>query len=92
MVTLAILTFGLFLLGLIFGSFSLPNPPGWLYSAEAPISTVFSAVGSMGVWFPGGVVLGVIGAVFAARMAGLVIKIARMALSLFTGGGGHAGG
>lgn len=92
MITVALMTFGLFLVGLVLSAIPIPDPPGWLYSAQDPIATVFGAVGSMGVWFPGGVVITVIGAVFAARMVGLVIKIARMALSLFTGGGGHAGG
>lgn len=92
MITTAILTFGVFLLGLVLDALPMPDVPGWLYSAQDPIQTVFSAVGSMGVWFPGGVVIAVIGAVFLARMSGLTIKIARMVLSLFTGGGGHAGG
>lgn len=92
MITGAIMKFGITLLGLVLTVVSLPDPPGWLYSAQDPIQTVFGAVGSMGVWFPGGVVITIIGGVFAARMVGLVIKIARMALSLFTGGGGHAGG
>jgi len=91
-ITVALMQFGMFLLGMVFTAIPIPDPPGWLYSAQDPIGTVYQAVGSMGVWFPGGVVITVIGAVFAARMVGLVIKIARMALSLFTGGGGHAGG
>lgn len=92
MIVVALITFALFVLGVVFTALPIPGVPGWLYSAQSPIQTVFGAVDSMSVWFPGVTVITVIGAVFLARMAGLTIKLARMALSLFTGGGGHAGG
>lgn len=92
MITEKILEWGASLLSFITGSVSVPDPPGWISATNSPIAVVFQAVGSMGVWFPAGVVITVIGAVFAARLVGLGIKAGRMVLSLFTGGGGNAGG
>jgi hypothetical protein len=87
----AILTFIAGLFDLMFGWFEVPDPPDWMRNPSA-IQVVFQAIGSMGVWFPTGTVILIIGGVFAARMVGLGIKAGRMALSLLSGGGGNAGG
>lgn len=79
-------TFFAFLIGLA----PSVDVPGWFTSATSAVGTVYQFVGSMGVWFPGATVVAVIGTVFAIKLVGLFIKVARMALSLMTGGGGSA--
>lgn len=92
MITQKLLEFGVFLLELVVGAIPLPGPPGWLSEPQGAIPTVFQLATAMGVWFPTGLVLTVLAAVFAARFSGLAVKIGRMVLSLLTGGGGNAGG
>lgn len=90
MITAAILEFCLTVLGAALGGVNLPSPPGWITSTAGFIGTVYRGVSSMGVWFPGGLVITVLTAIFALRVTGLGLKIARMGVSLFTGGGGNA--
>lgn len=91
MITDAIISFFTSLLDIMFGWINIPGPPSWVSNPSA-ISVVFQFVGSMGIWFPTATVVLIVGAIFAARLVGLGIKAGRMVLSLFTGGGGHAGG
>lgn len=92
MITIAIGTFLVHLLDLALGGSQLPGPPGWASTPTGSLGVVFQALGSMGVWFNLPLMALVIGAAFAARMAGLAIKMLRMVLSVLTGGGGNAGG
>lgn len=62
--------------------------PGWINGLSGAMSSVFGTVSSMGVWFPGGLALSIILAVLAVWLVGLLINVARMVISLFTGGGG----
>ena len=91
MITDAILGFFATLLDGFESLFTIPAPPGWVSNPSA-IGVVFEAIGSMGVWFPTATVILIIGTAFAVRLIGMGIKIARMAISLMTGGGGQAGG
>lgn len=85
------------ILGLIAGLASflfnaLPNwdLPEWFTTAPIFLRTALSQAGQMGHWFP----LTAIGlgasAIFAVWSLTLLLRIARMVLSLFTGGGGSA--
>lgn len=74
----------------LLGALPVVPVPGWLSGLAGAIGTVFGFVGSMGVWFPGPLALTVITALLAIWVTGLAIKVARMILSLFTGGGGSA--
>lgn len=64
--------------------------PDWLTGLSGAVGNVLQIAGSMGVWFPGGLALTVITACLALWLTGFGIKLARMVLSLFTGGGGSA--
>jgi hypothetical protein len=44
----------------------------------------------MGVWFPAPLVLTVLGALLTIWLVSFSIKVIRMVVSLFTGGGGSA--
>lgn len=89
MIVAAILAVGVYLLAFIVSFFPDVPVPGWL-SVDGVTGTVFQAASSMGVWFPGGLAITIILSVFAIKVVGLAIKIARMVLSLMTGGGGSA--
>lgn len=91
MITDALMGLAVSLFGMVAGLAVFPGPPGWATNFSA-IGTVFQALGSMSVWFPTATVVLIIGAVFAARLIGMGVKVARMVLSLLTGGGGHTGG
>lgn len=91
MITFALMNFFVDLLGLVLGAVDLPGPPQWAITPGASMGIVFQALGSMAIWFNVPLVGMVVTAAFAARLAGLGIKVARMFLSLFTGGGGNAG-
>lgn len=64
--------------------------PSWL-SDNGAIGQVFQAAGSMGVWFPVALASTVLLAVVGIWLAGFGVKVARMVISVFTGGGGGAG-
>jgi hypothetical protein len=64
--------------------------PGWLSGGSSAVGQVLGYVGSMGVWFPGPLALTVIGALLAVWLVGYGVHIARMVISLFSGGGGGA--
>jgi hypothetical protein len=63
--------------------------PSWL-NAGGAVNTVFQAAGSMGAWFPVGLVVTVATAVLSIWLVGFAIKAVRMGLSVLTGGGGSA--
>lgn len=92
MIAELVLRFGVFLVEKLLGVIPVIPVPGWVTSPSGAVATVFQAAGSMGVWFPGPLAITVIGAVLVVKVAGLGIRLARMILSLLTGGGGNAGG
>lgn len=64
--------------------------PSWLSGSDSAFSTVFSAAGSMGVWFPSTLVVTVLVGLLAIWLTAFGVKVVRMVLSLFTAGGGSA--
>lgn len=64
--------------------------PEWISGLAGAMSQVFSVAGSMGVWFPAPLVLAVLTALLTFWLVSFGIKLVRMILSLFTGGGGSA--
>lgn len=92
MIVEKLLELAVWLLGLVVTVVPFPDPPGWLTSSGGAFASVFQGAYSLGVWFPTTLVLAVIAGVFALRLSGLGVRIGRMVLSLFTGGGGNAGG
>lgn len=64
--------------------------PPWFTDLSGYAGTVFGVASSMGVWFPWTVVVTVVGAVLFSILAGFGIRILRIIISTFTGGGGAA--
>jgi hypothetical protein len=64
--------------------------PAWIGQLAGAAASLFQMAGSMGVWFPGALVLAVLLALLGFWLVGFGVKLARMVLSLVTGGGGSA--
>ena len=91
MITGAILSLLAFILhGVVSILPSLPGPPSWLTSSDSAVGTVFQYADSMSVWFPTSLVLTALTTIGGIWLAALLLKIGRMVVSLFTGGGGSA--
>lgn len=81
------------LVGVVGGMFALLGnlpAPGWLTGLVGQLDGLVSAGASMGVWVPWSVMGVVAGAVAACAAISLSVRLFRMLLSLFTGGGGSA--
>ena len=85
-----VLGVGGWLLHTLLGALPVIPVPVWLTGNDSAFSTVFSAAGSMGVWFPSTLVVSVLSGLLVIWLASFVVKVARMVLSLFTAGGGSA--
>lgn len=90
MVTDAIITFFGTVFEWLLGTMPEIQVPEWLNSTSGMVGTVFGYASSMGVWFPSGLAVAVAGTLLSVWLVSLGIKVARMVLSLFTGGGGSA--
>jgi hypothetical protein len=75
----------------LLGTLPVMQVPDWLSASDNAFTTVFSAAGSMGVWFPAPLLVVVLGALLVFWLSGFAIKLGRMVLSVFTAGGGSAG-
>jgi hypothetical protein len=64
--------------------------PDWVSGLAGAAGQVFGMAGSMGVWFPAPLVMGILVALLAVWLVSFTIKVMRLVLSLFTGGGGSA--
>lgn len=64
--------------------------PSWVSSLGGAAGQVFAMAGSMGVWFPAPLVLTILLALLAFWLVSFGIKITRIVISHFTGGGGSA--
>lgn len=74
----------------VLGLFPTRNPPQWTESLASSLQTVWDAGAGLGAWIPWGNVAAVVQAVIACMITGLLIRLVRIVLSLFTGGGGSA--
>jgi hypothetical protein len=90
MITDAIMTFFGGIFTWLLGSMPQVQVPDWLNATSGMVGTVFGYATSMGVWFPSGLAVTIAGTLLAVWLVSLGIKVARMVLSLFTGGGGSA--
>lgn len=66
------------------------TPPDWITGLAGAVGQVFSVAGSMGVWFPAPLVLTILLALLTVWLISFGIKVIRLVVSLFTGGGGSA--
>ncbi len=90
MISDAILTFFQGVLHAMLSALPAVDVPGWLVSGASAVTTVFSFVASMGVWFPGSLALTVMTSLLGVWLIGFGIKVVRIVISLFTFGGGSA--
>jgi hypothetical protein len=67
------------------------DPPGWFTSSTSGFASVFGVAQSMGVWLPVNLGFVVVAAVLTCIVVGFGIKVARIAASFLTAGGGSAG-
>jgi len=86
-----LLTAGQALLHALLSVLPTVTAPEWLMDSTGAAATVFSAAGSMGVWFPASLLLTVLAGLLTLWLAGFGIKLVRMVASFFTAGGGSAG-
>lgn len=90
MITGLVLQFLALLASALLGVMPSVPVPSWLTAQSGPLGTVFADLTSMGVWFPVGLMTTVLAAYFAIKLVGFGIKVARIAASFMTGGGGSA--
>lgn len=76
-----------FFIGLIPDSL---NPPGWVSGSAAALVGFFSNAQSMGVWIPLDFAFLCAYALMSTYIGGGVVKMVRILISHFTGGGGSA--
>ena len=74
----------------LMGALPVATVPAWLSDSSGAMATVFSAAGSMGVWFNAQLLIVVLGAVLALWLVGFSIKLVRIVASFLTAGGGSA--
>lgn len=65
--------------------------PSWLSDTSGPVGKVFAFADSLSVWFPVQLALTVLAAYLAIKATAFGIRVVRMVISVFTGGGGSAG-
>lgn len=90
MITEAIIGVLAGLLTFVIGLFPEVERPDWLDSVVTTIADGLQSASHYGQWIPLGAVGGSIAFVLACFAAAFAIRVVRMALSLFTGGGGSA--
>jgi hypothetical protein len=86
-----LLSLGAYLLHALMSVLPTVTAPAWLTDTSGAAATVFSAAGSMGVWFPAPLLLTVLSGLLVLWLSGFAIKLVRMVASFFTAGGGSAG-
>lgn len=64
--------------------------PGWVDSIGPSLQIVWNHANQLGAWIPWDAVGYVTAAVLSCMVIGLQIRLVRIVLSLFTGGGGSA--
>lgn len=89
MVTDALLALLQALWSALLGTIPTPGDASWVNSVGDGIAWLTVTLGSLGSWLPFGIIAGVVGSLMAAWLIAGGIVIVRMAVSLFTGGGGN---
>ena len=64
--------------------------PSWVASATSSIASMFEGAGKFSQWVPLPAIVGGIAFIFVCSAIAWSIKFGRIAVSLFTGGGGSA--
>lgn len=74
----------------IVSAFGNAPAPGWLTGLAGQLDTLVVAAASMGGWVPWSSFGTALAAVIGAATLSLVVRVVRILVSLFTGGGGSA--
>lgn len=90
MVTDAIIAFFFNVVNMLLDLLPDVTLPEWATSSTGALATVLTYAGSMGAWFPTGLLGSVLLALSLTWLVGFLIKAVRIVLSLFTAGGGSA--
>lgn len=78
------------LVSMIFDGLGTKPAPGWLTNVAANLSEVVGFGASMGSWVPWSILGSCAAAVVSCAALSLVVRVVRILVSLFTGGGGSA--
>lgn len=74
----------------LFGLLGDLPAPGWLTDLSGQMSGLVATGASMGVWVPWSVLGAGMAAVGTCLVVSLTVRVVRIVISLFTGGGGSA--
>jgi len=78
------------LVGLVVGATGTAEPPGFIQSIGPQLQELVNLGASLGAWVPWSIVGSAVGAVGGAYVISLLVKLVRIVVSLFSGGGGSA--
>lgn len=67
-----------------------PSQDGWVADIPGAVTYIADLVGGLGAWVPLPLIVGIIGTLGIVWGSASGLKLGRMVLSLFTGGGGSA--
>ncbi len=90
MVTEALLDVWFALMGGVVGLLPITAVPAWVLDSGDDLASVWGYADGLSAWIPWSFLAMVLAAIIAATLAGFGIKLTRIVLSLFTGGGGGA--
>lgn len=88
MITTAILSWLAGLFSALLSWLPAPSVPSWVSGITTAVSTVVTYMASMSAWFPVGLLRTILLAWAAAYLVAVAVRLARLVVSLFTGGGG----
>jgi hypothetical protein len=74
----------------VIGNLPAPTVPTWLTGLDSAVSALTGFVNQLQAWIPSTLALVVLSSLVVAIVVSIGARIARMVLSLFTGGGGNA--
>lgn len=90
MITAAVIDCMTLIFGGLLDLLPVTEVPEWVNTGANYIPQVFNFAGSMGVWFPWGVLAVVVASVAAVWIGSFGLKVVRICISHVTGGGGSA--
>lgn len=90
MITSAIMRVLLGFMTFVLGLLPSFTPPAWMADLAGYVSSGLGAFSSLSYWIPVGAVGTVVALVVVVQGIALALKLARMVLSVVTGGGGSA--
>lgn len=90
MIVEAFITVAMKVAGFFVGLLGTAQAPSWINSMSGQIADLVNLGSSVGAWVPWSHVGIALAALLAAVAASFLVRVARIAVSLFTGGGGSA--